>query len=132
MSLSISTEKVNTICWAIRGQPQLGLRRFISTTASMSSFFGPLGQADARAWAKTTCDTFVFSARYGDAAESRLQNDGGAENACRAHEKSAQTGDDTIRGAEIGRTLAASIQDSQLMFDEHRLGNDGTEASWPC
>jgi len=28
---------------AIRGQPQLGLRRFISTTASMSSLFGPFG-----------------------------------------------------------------------------------------
>ena len=62
----------------------------------------------------------------------RLQNDGGAENACRAHEKGAQTGDDTIRGAQIGRTLAAAIEDPQLMFDEHRLGNDGTEASWPC
>jgi hypothetical protein len=62
----------------------------------------------------------------------RLQNDGGAENAYRAHEKRAQTGDDTIRGAQIGRTLAAAIEDPQLMFDEHRLGNDGTEASWPC
>src|SRR5437016_5843358 len=62
----------------------------------------------------------------------RLQNDGGAENACRAHEKGAQSGDDTIRGAQIGRTLAAAIEDPQLMFDEHRLGNDGTEASWPC
>jgi len=37
-----------------------------------------------------------------------------------------------IRGAQIGRTLAAAIEDPQLMFDEHRLGNDGTEASWPC
>jgi len=62
----------------------------------------------------------------------RLQNDGGAENACRAHEKGAQTGDDTIRGVQIGRTFAAAIEDPQLMFDEHRLGNDGTEASWPC
>jgi hypothetical protein len=62
----------------------------------------------------------------------RLQNDGGAENACRAHEEGAQTGEDTIRGAQIGRTLAAAIEDPQLMFDEHRLGNDGTEASWPC
>jgi hypothetical protein len=62
----------------------------------------------------------------------RLQNDGGAENACRAHEKGAQSGDDTIRGAQIGRTLAAAIEDPQLMFDEHRLGNDGTEASWSC
>ena len=61
-----------------------------------------------------------------------LQNDSGAENACRAHEKGAQSGDDTIRGAQIGRTLAAAIADPQLMFDEHRLGNDGTEASWPC
>jgi hypothetical protein len=60
----------------------------------------------------------------------RLQNDGGAENACRAHEKGAQSGDDTIRGAQIGRTLAAAIEYPQLMFDEHRLGNDGTEASW--
>ena len=64
--------------------------------------------------------------------QSGSQNDGGAENACRAHEKGAQTGDDTIRGVQIGRTLAAAIEDPQLMFDEHRLGNDGTEASWPC
>ena len=62
----------------------------------------------------------------------RLQNDGGTQNACRAHEKGAQAGDDTIRGAQVGRTLAAAIEDQQLMFDEHRLSNDGTEASWPC
>ena len=43
----------------------------------------------------------------------------------RAHEKGAQSGDDTIRGAQIGRTLAAAIEDPQLMLDEHRLGNDG-------
>ena len=34
-------------------------------------------------------------------------------------------------GAQIERTLVAAIEDPQLMFDEHRLGNDGTEASWP-
>ena len=42
-SLSISTPKASVICSAIRGQPQLGLRRFVSTTASMSSLVGPLG-----------------------------------------------------------------------------------------
>ena len=42
-----------------------------------------------------------------------------------AHEKGAQTGDDTIRRTQIGRY-------PQLMFDEDRLGNDGTEASWLC
>src|SRR6266702_5002939 len=31
------------ICWAIRGQPQLGFRCFISTTARMSSALGPFG-----------------------------------------------------------------------------------------
>jgi hypothetical protein len=62
----------------------------------------------------------------------RLQNNGGAENAFRAHEEGAQTGEDTIRGAQIGRTPAAAIEDPQLMLDEHRLGNDRTEASWPC
>jgi hypothetical protein len=33
----------NVICWAIRGQPQVGLRRFISTTASINSWAGPFG-----------------------------------------------------------------------------------------
>jgi len=37
----------------------------------------------------------------------------------------------TIRGPQVGRTLAAAIEDPQLMFYEQRLGNDGTEASWP-
>src|ERR1700726_2292018 len=43
ISLSISTPKAKVICWAIRGQPQLGLRRFILTTASTSSLLGPFG-----------------------------------------------------------------------------------------
>jgi hypothetical protein len=42
-SLSMSTPKASAICWAIRRQPHLVLRRFISTTASMSSFAGPFG-----------------------------------------------------------------------------------------
>jgi hypothetical protein len=41
----------------------------------------------------------------------RLQNDGGTENACRAHEKSAQARDDTIRATQVGRTLSATIDD---------------------
>src|SRR5262249_3263736 len=45
-SLSISTLKARLICSAIRGQPQLGLRRFIATTASMSSLVGPFGPGE--------------------------------------------------------------------------------------
>jgi hypothetical protein len=41
VSLSISMLKANVICCAIRGQPQLGLRLFMSTIASMRSLFGP-------------------------------------------------------------------------------------------
>src|SRR5215471_2587463 len=58
-----------------------------------------------------------------------LQDDGGTQNACRVHEKGAQTGDDTLCGAQVGSTLAAAIEDAYLMFDEQRLGNDGTEAA---
>ena len=54
------------------------------------------------------------------------------ENACRAYEKGAPTGDDTIRRAQVGSRLAAAIEDLQLMFDEHQLGNNGTDASRPC
>ena len=43
-----------------------------------------------------------------------LQDDGGTQNACRVHEKGAQTGDDTLSGAQVGSTLAAAIEDAQL------------------
>jgi hypothetical protein len=41
-----------------------------------------------------------------------LQDDGGTQNACRVHEKGAQTGDETVRGAQVGSTLAAAIEDA--------------------
>ena len=49
-----------------------------------------------------------------------------------SNEKGAQTGDETLCGALVWSTLAAAIEDAQLMFDEQRLGNDGTEATRPC
>jgi len=61
----------------------------------------------------------------------RLQNDGGTQEASRAQEKGAQSDDDTIRGAQVGRTLTAALEDSQLMLDEHRFGNHATETSRP-
>ena len=61
----------------------------------------------------------------------RLQNYGRTENACRAHEKGAQTSDDTIRGAQVRSTLAAAIEDQQLMPDQHGFGYHGTESARP-
>ena len=40
----------------------------------------------------------------------RLQDDCGTYNADRVHKKDAQTGDDTLDGAEVGSTLAAAIE----------------------
>jgi hypothetical protein len=41
----------------------------------------------------------------------RLQDDGGTQNACRVHEKGAQTGDDTLCSAQVGSTVEAAIED---------------------
>ena len=62
----------------------------------------------------------------------RLQNDGVTENACPAHEQCAQTGDDPIGSAQFGSTLAAAIEDQQLMPGQHGFGNNGTDSARPC
>ena len=41
-----------------------------------------------------------------------LQDDGGTQNACLVHQKGAQTGDETLSGAQVGSTLAAAIEDA--------------------
>src|SRR5262252_485954 len=41
----------------------------------------------------------------------RLQNDGGTQDTRRAHEQSAQTGDNPVRRTQVGRTLASAIKD---------------------
>src|SRR6516225_10683599 len=55
-----------------------------------------------------------------------------AERVPEVHEKGAQTGDETLCGAQVGSTLAAAIGAAKWMFDEQRFGNDGTESSRPC
>lgn len=57
---------------------------------------------------------------------------GGTVNACRAHEKSAQAGDETIRGTQVGRTLSTTIEDQQLMPEQCGFGDNGTESARPC
>jgi hypothetical protein len=61
-----------------------------------------------------------------------FQNDGGTKNACRAHEKGAQAGVDTIRGVQVGRTLPTAIEDQQLMPYQHGSGDNGAESARPC
>ena len=40
-----------------------------------------------------------------------VQDDGGTQNASRVHEKGAQTGDETLCGAQVGSTLVAAMED---------------------
>ena len=40
-----------------------------------------------------------------------LQDDGGTQDACLVHEKGAQSGNETLCGAQVGSTLAAAIED---------------------
>ena len=54
----------------------------------------------------------------------RLHNNGGTENTCGAHEKSAQAGDDTIRGTQVGRTFSTTIEDQELMPDQRGFSDD--------
>ena len=42
-SLLMEIPKARVICCAIRGHPQIGFRCFMSTTAAMTSWLGPLG-----------------------------------------------------------------------------------------
>ena len=37
-----------------------------------------------------------------------------------------------IRGAQVGRPLAAAIEDQQLMPDQHGFGDNGSESARPC
>ena len=62
----------------------------------------------------------------------RFENDGGTEKACRVQEKGAQAGDDAIGRLQVGGTLAAAIEDQQLMPDQHGFGDNGTESAWLC
>src|SRR5712692_9172883 len=42
-SLFMGIPKARVICCAIRGHPQIGFRCFMSATAAMTSWLGPLG-----------------------------------------------------------------------------------------
>ena len=47
-----------------------------------------------------------------------------------ADEEGEQTGGDTNGGAQVGGALAPAIEDQQLMPEQHRFGDNGTET--PC
>ena len=61
----------------------------------------------------------------------RFQNDGGADQTARPHEKRADAGDEPVSLAEVGGASAGAIEDQELLLDEYRLSHDGTCAARP-
>src|SRR5262249_58774007 len=50
---------------AIRGHPQVGFRRFLSTTAAMTSWVGPFGPGFFRTWGENRRRYFRFVSARG-------------------------------------------------------------------
>jgi len=94
------------------GTAPAGIAPFHCNDGFDEVFLGSLRTRPVPALGRKQQTVLSFSQHTVEMEQSgRLQNDGGTEKACRAHEKSAQAGDDTIRGAQVGRTLAAAIED---------------------
>ena len=45
------------------------------------------------------------------------------------HDERTQAGDHAIRRTEIGRPFSRTIQDQELLLDEHGFGHDRTDAT---
>ncbi len=59
----------------------------------------------------------------------RFEDDRRTDQPARAHEDRTQAGDHAIRGTEIGRSFSRTIEDQQLVLDEHGFGHHGTGAA---
>src|SRR5215467_14889197 len=102
----------------MRAQPQPGLRRFIATTASMRSWLGPFGPGRRRRLGENNVRYFRF--------HSTLWRCSRVEGFRRMEERRTRAGRMNrahrpamirFRGTQVGRTLAAAIEDEQLMPD---------------
>jgi hypothetical protein len=90
----------------------------------MSSLFGPFRGRQMPPLGRKQQAVFSLHQHAVEIEQRRrLQDHCTTQNAGWVHEKDAQTGDDTLGGAEVG----IPIENQWLMFDEHRLDNDGTE-----
>ena len=73
-----------------------------------------------------------FDQHVMEAQESRgPQNNRGPQNACRAHQQGAQSGDDAIRGAKVRSSLPTTIQNQDLVSHQYGFGNNRTDPTRP-
>src|SRR5262249_11261548 len=126
-SLSISMPKASAICCAIRLQPHVRLRRSFQRPRRSVLSWVLWGLAVGPVWVKTAFDTFASSAAFENGSAWMALTHGGSQDPCRAHEQSAQTGDDAIRGSKVGSPLPTTIQNQDLMSYQDGFSNNGTE-----
>jgi hypothetical protein len=104
------------ICAAIRGQPQLALRFFMSTTARMMSAAGPFGPGFTRRFGEKQ---LIFPLHQ---SAMKIQQRGGLQRNTETgqlfdfEEEGTESGDQAIRRPEIRSTTASAIQDSNCCF----------------
>ncbi len=55
----------------------------------------------------------------------------GTEQTSWTHQERQQAGEDPIRLEQIGRSMPGAIHDQELVFEEKRLSNDGTDTPGP-
>src|SRR5215469_580356 len=117
----------------MRGQPQLGLRRFVATTASMRSLSGPFGPGRHRRLGENKMRYFrLLSTLWKCSRVEGFRTIAERRTRAGRDDNLAHPGDDPIGGAEVGRTLAPAIEDQQLMPHQHGLSDNRTEAARPC
>src|SRR6516225_754060 len=109
----------------MRGQSQLGLRRFMATTASMRSLSGPFGPGRHGRLAENKMRYFrLLSTPWKCSRVEGFRTIAERRTRRRADENRAQPGDDPICGVQVGRTFAPAVEDRQLMPHQHGLGDN--------
>ena len=101
-SLSISISKARLIDCAIRGQPQIGLRRFISTMAPTNFFRRTFGSRTAPLRRKQQ-SVLSFSQNSMEIQNGRgSEHDGCTDQPRRTHEQGRDTNKDPVRALRFG------------------------------
>jgi hypothetical protein len=99
-------------------QPNLGLRRFSSMIAAMSSAEGPLGPGLRREEGEEKSRRYLrlTNALWNLNSVARLDKRAEFWNPAGTHEQRGQRDQEAIERSQIRRSLPASITDKKLMF----------------
>ena len=95
----------------------------------MTSWLGPFGPGFLRTLRENSRRYSVLQRSMEAQQRGGSQDDRRTDQPPRADEEPTPSGDDPIRQAKIGCTFSGTIEDQQLLLDEHRFGHHGTRAA---